>query len=233
MNQIVTIIFFFISFITATGQTIYTDSMAPDIKFTDWVNNPKEIAVLDDKPIVLEFWSTWCGPCIKAIPHFNLLTEKYNEDITFISVNSFETEAIVTKFLNQKHMLSFVALDEDQSLKTAFNIQNIPVTLIIDKDGMLRWRGITSQLTDEILHLFITQNKFNDTHKKGVILNQEFTVESLTNVNYQLKLEYGDGSLGKEISTNSKGELFHLELRNFRINPMLSSISDWYEMDDN
>lgn len=227
-----TITILLIQFITINGQTVYRDSIAPKIEFTDWIGNPNGTSVINDKPIVLEFWSTWCGPCIKAIPHFNKLTEKYSKDITFISVNSYEAKEIVTKFLNKNHMSSFVALDEDQSLKTAFNIQNIPVTIIIDKNRMLRWRGITSQLTDEVINTFITKNEFKDTYKKGGILNQEFSVELLENVNYQLEIEYGDATLGKGISTNSKGE-FYLKLSNYSIYAILNTFSDWFKLEDN
>lgn len=232
MKNIITITFFLTFYISIYGQTIYQDSIAPKIGFTDWIGDSQEAPLIHDKPIVLEFWSTWCRPCIDAIPHFNSLTQKYRNDITFIAVNSFESKEMVTKFLYKQQILSFVVLDENKRLKTAFNIQNIPVTIIIDKEGFLRWRGVTSELTDDILYTFITRNSFENSYKKGTILNQEFSIESLENVNYRLEIEYGDATLGRSISTNSE-DTFHLKLENYSIYSILSTFSDWFEMEDN
>lgn len=109
--------------IHSNAQTIFKDSIAPKLTFTEWINNAQGLSVVKDKPIVLEFWSTWCGPCVAAIPHFNELTEKHRENITFISVNSYETKAIVKAFLLKNPMSSYVALDENKKLQKAFNVQ--------------------------------------------------------------------------------------------------------------
>jgi thiol-disulfide isomerase/thioredoxin len=231
MKIIFTLILLLTTILSTSGQIIYKDSIAPKIEFTNWINNPDGVSVINNKPVVLEFWSTWCVPCVNAIPHFNDLTEKYKQDITFISINSYETKEIVEKFLTKKPMASFVALDEDKSLKNAFNVESIPVTIIIDKDGMLRWRGITSELTNDLLDTFITQNIFQNIYKQGVIVEQVFSVNSLENVDYQLLIEYGDATLGKGISTNSEGEFF-LKLSNYSIYSVLYMFSDWFDMEN-
>jgi len=221
-NNFVFIFIFLFHF--AHCQTVYQDTLAPDLKFTQWINNSKGTGVLNDKHIVLEFWARWCGPCIKSFPHFNKLTEKYSNDITFIAVNSFETKDVVEKFLIKNNLSSFVALDENKYLYNAFDIQNIPVTIIIDKDGMLRWRGITTELTEDVLDVFLEKNIFHDNYNKGIIHDQEYSISEPHPITYNLMLEYGDQTKGKSLSQNFK-EQFYIKLSNYSVPAILNSSS--------
>lgn len=224
-----------ISFLLANqqlrAQTVYQNQKAPEVKFTEWINNVKGDAVLQDKPIVLEFWSTWCGPCVEAIPHFNQLAEKYGKDITFVSVNSYQTKAVVENFLTKNQMSSYVALDENKVLGDLLKVQSIPVTIIIDKDGMLRWKGLTKQLTDELLDTFLAENIFHDTYNKGVILDQAFTVTAPKSIDYHLKIEYGDITKGKSASENFENG-FYFKRSNFSIYGILNTFSDLLEKEE-
>lgn len=231
MKIIFSLLLFFTTVIASNGQTIFNDSIAPKIEFTEWINNPKEISVIKDKPVVLEFWSTWCGPCIAAIPHFNQLTEKYDKEITFISVNSYEGNAIVENFLLKNPMLSYVALDENETLKKAFNVQTIPVTILIDKNRMLRWRGITTELTDEILATFLSENTFKNVDKKGIILDKIYTIDTLEDIKYHLLIDHGDKTLGKGITTDFEDGFF-LKLSNYEIYSILPTLSEWLKQED-
>src|SRR5215471_21366282 len=68
---------------------------APDGKKVEW-------GALKGKVVVLEFWATWCGPCVAAIPHLNELADKFKEEpIQFIAVTS-EDEKVVRRFLRNK-----------------------------------------------------------------------------------------------------------------------------------
>jgi len=231
MKIVFPILFFLSIVISSNAQTVFRDSIAPQIEFTEWIDNTKGMSVIKDRPIVLEFWSTWCGPCVAAIPHVNQLAKKYYEDITFISVNSYENKAIVEKFLLKNPMTSYVALDENKTLKKAFNVQTIPVTIIIDKNRLIRWRGITTELTNELLDTFLSKNIFKDVYKKGVILDQNYSVNSLGKNNYHLLIEYGDKTKGKGITTDFEDSFF-LMLSNYEIYSILTTFSEWSNQND-
>jgi hypothetical protein len=97
---------------------------------------------------------------------------------------------------------------------------------------MLRWRGITRELTEEVLDTFLTHITFNDIYDNGVILDREFSVESIDDLTYRLVIEYGDATLGKGISTNHDGG-FYQRLTNTSIFSVLHSFSQSFGMDDN
>jgi len=106
---------------------------------------------LRGKAVVLEFWATWCGPCIEQIPHFNELVTKYSDQpIQFISITDEDKEK-VTKFLAARPIAGWVALNPSRSQFKAYDVVGIPHTILVDRNG--RIAGITnpSHVTDSVL----------------------------------------------------------------------------------
>lgn len=66
------------------------------INITDFIHNIPNNKSFEDKFIVIEFWATWCGPCLDAVPHLNELQEKFklNNDLVFISMTDEKPEKI-------------------------------------------------------------------------------------------------------------------------------------------
>jgi uncharacterized protein (TIGR03435 family) len=90
---------------------------------------------LKGKVVVLEFWATWCGPCVKSIPHLNDLAEQFkNKPVVFISVTS-ENEDAVRLFLKNHPMKTWIGLDDYEVLTHAFQVQGIPHAVIVDASG--------------------------------------------------------------------------------------------------
>jgi uncharacterized protein (TIGR03435 family) len=106
---------------------------------------------LKGKVVVLEFWATWCGPCVAAIPHLNDLAEKFkDEPVVFISVTS-ENEDVVKQFLKRRPMKAAVGLDDYEVLNKVFHVRGIPHTVIVDASG--RVAAITHPAEVEPEHL--------------------------------------------------------------------------------
>jgi len=105
---------------------------------------------LKGKVVVLEFWATWCGPCVLAIPHLNELAEKFkNQPVQFIAITS-EDEATVKTFLANKPINAWVALDADKAMKAAFAVSAIPHTVVLGKDGSIATVTYPTSLTEQI-----------------------------------------------------------------------------------
>ena len=85
--------------------------------------------------MVLEFWATWCGPCVANIPHLNDLAEQFKDQpVVFISVTS-ENEDLIRFFLKNHPMKAWVGLDDYEVLNKAFRVVGIPHVVIVDANG--------------------------------------------------------------------------------------------------
>ncbi len=108
---------------------------------------------LRGKVVVLEFWATWCGPCVAAIPHLNELAEEFKDQpVQFIAITA-EDEATIEKFLTKRPIKAWVALDTNNAMNKAYAVTGIPHTVVLDKEGKIA--AITYPT-------FVTEKHIND-----------------------------------------------------------------------
>jgi peroxiredoxin len=103
---------------------------------------PTSLEKMRGKAVVLEFWGIGCGPCIRAFPHLNKMVEKTkDESVIYIAVTEDPVDE-VTKFLKEKPLNMWIAIDTDNVIKKAYGIEGIPQTVLIDPDGVVQ--GVTT-----------------------------------------------------------------------------------------
>ena len=129
---------------------------APEIVITDWIENVPDAQSLEGKYIIKDFWATWCGPCLKAVPHFNELKERFSdrEDVIFISISD-EKPLKIQPTLKRVPFKSVVVTDQSKKSMNNFKITGIPVTVMIDNKGILRWVGEPAALKEEQVEDFL------------------------------------------------------------------------------
>lgn len=90
------------------------------------------------KVILLNFWATWCGPCVGEMPAFERLKEDYGNDVSILAVNNMEDEATVNQFIKEKGYTFPIAYDTDGKVGEKYPTDGIPYTLIIDAKGIIQ-----------------------------------------------------------------------------------------------
>lgn len=91
----------------------------------------------DSVPMVVEFWATWCHPCVEAIPHWNELVERFaRKGVVFLSITD-EEEGRVSEFLESRPIGGWVGIDRDRSTFTGFGVTSIPRAFLVTRDGRI------------------------------------------------------------------------------------------------
>ncbi len=115
-----------------------------------------------DTIIILEFWASWCPPCIEAFPHINDINfELRGEKIKYISVTYEINEDKLKSFFAKHELNTIVAIDSDFTMYKDYDAWAIPQTMIIDKDRRIVVNIHPTKLTKEIVMDVLQGNPVN------------------------------------------------------------------------
>jgi uncharacterized protein (TIGR03435 family) len=143
----------FASVVQGRAATPTVGQPAPALTFTQLYNAPEGTKTdwpsLHGKVVVLEFWATWCAPCIAQIPHLNELSQSLaSSNVQFISVDD-EDPDVVKTFMAKKHMESWVGVSK--TIFDDYGVQARPTTIVIDTQGRIAARLNPEQLEKDQL----------------------------------------------------------------------------------
>ncbi len=93
----------------------------------------------DKKIVILDFWATWCGPCVRVMPIMEEVANEYKDKgVILIAVNLRESPQDIRSFLQEQGLHPIVALDKDGAVGNVYKAQAIPQTVIIGKEGIVQ-----------------------------------------------------------------------------------------------
>jgi uncharacterized protein (TIGR03435 family) len=139
---------FFIALCFATAEASYQKpelrigDAAPAIKVEKSLQVPDgrviDLAALRDQVVVVEFWATWCSPCIPAIAHLNSIAEKFKDQpVAFLSITDEDDPKLIQEFLKKRPIKGWIGLDTDGSAFKSYGVVGRPNTFLIDKRGTI------------------------------------------------------------------------------------------------
>jgi peroxiredoxin len=93
----------------------------------------------DKEIVMLDFWATWCGPCVQELPLLTEVAESYKgKGVAFFSINLREMPDQIRKFQDDKKLKFAVAMDTDGAVGTAYSAEAIPMLVLVDKNGVIQ-----------------------------------------------------------------------------------------------
>ncbi|MDP6770268.1 MAG: TlpA disulfide reductase family protein [Anaerolineales bacterium] len=120
-------------------DAILPGSVAPDFKLIDAVTNrPVTLSQFYGKPVILNFWATWCGPCKVEMPHLQDAHNSYSkEHLIILAINYGEDPTTVLSFASDLGLTFRTLLDETAAIQSQYQVRGYPTTIFVNTDGTI------------------------------------------------------------------------------------------------
>ncbi len=110
-----------------------------DVRIFDNTGTELLLSDFEGKPMILNFWATWCGYCIQEMPDFEAAYKEYGDEIQFLIVNTDDGIVNGEKYIKEKGYTFPSYYDLESYAVMTYGITGIPRTIAIDKDGNIRY----------------------------------------------------------------------------------------------
>lgn len=128
----------------------------PALDLSNWLNGEVTAEQMKGKVVLVDFYATWCGPCLAAIPHNNDLWKKYKDlGLVIVGVCTGSEQEQMAKIVRDKKMEYPTARDLDLKSQKAWGVHYYPTYAVIDRKGVVRslgfWRGRVESMIKKLL----------------------------------------------------------------------------------
>ena len=124
---------------TTENTSSESKNLAPNFTVYDMEGNEVNLTDFFGKPIIINFWASWCGPCKMEMPDFNEAYETYKDEIEFLMVNmtdgSRETIEVASSFIAESGYTFPVYYDTDYSAAITYSVSSLPTSYFLNAEG--------------------------------------------------------------------------------------------------
>jgi peroxiredoxin len=120
------------------------ENYAPDFSFTSLQGEYISLEDLRGKVVVLDFWGTWCRPCVDSVPSLRSMHKRYSKEPSFvlIGISSDSNEVEWKEFTEKNKMIWPQYRDKDRRIQRAFGIRAFPTYIVIDHEGIVKYQSV-------------------------------------------------------------------------------------------
>jgi len=128
---------------------------APDFTLDSLHGDAVTLSDLKGQVAVLDFWATWCSPCVEGMDHLQQMHERYaDQGMVVLAINAGEEREEVVEFVAGHGYTFTVLLDTDGVVSDAYGVQGIPHTIIVDPEGEVHYApGWPDEVEDTLRRL--------------------------------------------------------------------------------
>lgn len=194
--------------VTSNGQALTVGDKLPTIALPNCIipasttNAVKTLSTqsFDQKAIILDFWATWCGPCIASMSKYEGFQKKYGDQLQIIGVTHEKVKRIQS-FVRNRPVGFVLAVDTASALRAYFDYRTIPHVVLIDKSGVIKAITNSDNVTDDVIRELIAGHDLSLPLKKDRLdfnLEEYFNASASTRESFNLQAGVqGVGSMSK------------------------------------
>lgn len=131
------------------------NNRAPDFELENLNSERIRLSQLRGKPVILNFWATWCAPCVIEMPIIQRSYEKYPGQFYVLAINAGEPQLKVERFVEDIGLTFDVLLDPGGAIQDLYRIRGYPTSYFVDAEGIIRITHIGTLTADQLAEYLI------------------------------------------------------------------------------
>jgi cytochrome c biogenesis protein CcmG/thiol:disulfide interchange protein DsbE len=194
------------------AQMLAVGEKAPPIQIETVLNKNVPADFLKGKYVVLDFWETWCIPCIGSFSYVDSIAKTIKSDNMVFAIISDESTQKITRFFETHKQFRnnlYKIIDKKDSTKDGspfpgmtfkgFKVRSVPKTFIIDPNGIVKWQGYPTSLNTELINNIINGQSLSIAKEGVSVQNKVLSLDSALINGYQIKSEVISREMGNSM----------------------------------